>query len=853
MIIPTDLKSEYPFTSHFHNLNKLNNEKLHYIDEGKGDVMLMLHGNPTWSFFYRNLVKSFARSNRVVVPDHIGCGLSDKPQHYDYTLENHIKNTISLINKLQLKDITLLVHDWGGAIGMGVATRHPELIKQIVIMNTAAFCDTKIPFRINILRNTIGEWFIRTFNGFALPATTMAVTKKLSPLVKKGFILPYDNFESRIATAKFVLDIPMNDKHPTYKTLSAIEARLKTLKVPILILWGEKDFCFTLKFKDRWLDFFPQAKVVTYPDAGHYLLEDKTNEVISEIKNFLKVKSNSCMNIAQRLSDNAKTFPEKKAVMFPHFNVKFKKYDYSFLTFKELDILSNKYANQLEKMGFKAGDKTLFFLRPSLDFSAMTFALFKLGVVPIFIDPGMGRKNLLKCISESSPVALIAEQEVHIFILFYSLFFRSPFKTIKFKVTSGAVAWGRMKTLKEMKKEKKQTFTPKGLKNFADSDTAAILFTSGGTGAPKGVVYTHAIFDKQTQLLKDLYKLTENDIDLPGFPLFSLFTVAMGMTSCIPDMDPGRPGKCDPKKLYQNIRDQNPTFVAGSPAIWERLADYCISEGLLLPSIKYLVMFGAPVSVSIHKKFKTLLPNGTTYTPYGATEALPVSNVSGDFILKNTAHLTDNGFGTCIGFVVPETLVKIIAITDDVIESMNSVTIQAPNVIGEIIVCGPTVTEEYLNLPETTREAKIYETSGNSKITWHRMGDLGFIDNDNKLWFVGRKAHRVATAQGLMTPITCEAIFNKHPAVKRSALVGLGLPGNQQPAIVIERRDGQYLSGKERSLFESELLAMARKNPITETITKVYLSRNFPVDVRHNIKIDRTKLKEEIEAHEPEY
>ena len=285
MIVPAALKNEYPFNPHFHEVKK---DKLHYIDEGTGEVILMLHGNPTWSFFYRNLAKHFSRTNRVIVPDHIGCGLSDKPQDYDYTLENHIENTVSLIKKLNLKDITLIVHDWGGAIGMGVATRHPELIKKMVIMNTAAFRSMEIPWRINILRNPMGEWFIRTFNGFAGPATTMAVTKKLSPIVRQGFVLPYDNFESRIATAKFVRDIPMDDKHPTYKILAGIEAKLMDLKVPTLILWGEKDFCFTMNFQKKWLDFFPAAKVITYPDAGHYLVEDKTSEVISEIETFLK-------------------------------------------------------------------------------------------------------------------------------------------------------------------------------------------------------------------------------------------------------------------------------------------------------------------------------------------------------------------------------------------------------------------------------------------------------------------------------------------------------------------------------------------------------------------------------------
>ena len=284
--VPSDLKGEYPFNPHFHMVEK---ESLHYIDEGAGEPLVMLHGNPTWSFFYRNLAKYFSQHNyRVVIPDHIGCGLSSKPQNYEYTLEHHITNTLSLIEKLKLKDITLIVHDWGGAIGMGVATRRPDLIKKIVVMNTAAFRSMEIPWRINILRNPVGEWFIRSFNGFALPATTMAVMKPLPPEVKKGFVLPYSDYQSRIATAKFVRDIPMNDKHPTYKTLSGIEEKLKTLKVPVLILWGEKDFCFTTNFQKRWMEFFPKAKVKTWPDAGHYLVEDKTAEVINEIEIFLK-------------------------------------------------------------------------------------------------------------------------------------------------------------------------------------------------------------------------------------------------------------------------------------------------------------------------------------------------------------------------------------------------------------------------------------------------------------------------------------------------------------------------------------------------------------------------------------
>ena len=283
--IPPELKTEYPFESHFMSINE---NKLHYVDVGTGEVILMLHGNPTWSFFYRNLAKTFSKNYRVIVPDHIGCGLSDKPQDFSYTLESHIENIEKLVQELKLENITLIVHDWGGAIGMGLATRHPNLIKKVVIMNTAAFVSPYIPARINILRNPIGEWAIRAFNGFAFPATFMTTTKKLSPLVKKGFILPYHNFESRIATAKFVQDIPMNESHSSFSTLKEIENKLPSLKMPILLLWGEKDFCFTTKFLERWKEFFPEAKSRIFPNAGHYLIEDEEPEITNEIATFLK-------------------------------------------------------------------------------------------------------------------------------------------------------------------------------------------------------------------------------------------------------------------------------------------------------------------------------------------------------------------------------------------------------------------------------------------------------------------------------------------------------------------------------------------------------------------------------------
>lgn len=280
------LENVYPFRSQF---LQLGNNNLHYVDEGEGQPILMLHGNPTWSFYYRNLIQTFKPKFRTVVPDHMGCGLSDKPQNYAYTLENHIQNAYQLIRFLDLKKMILIVHDWGGAIGFGLVTRYPELFDKIVILNTAAYPSQNIPQRINLLRQgKIGEWLTRKLNLFAWPATFMTTTKRLPKAIKQGYLLPYDSWENRIAVARFVQDIPMEKDHPTYKTMSGIEDKLKDLKHPKLILWGGKDFCFNQRFFEKWVNIYPDADAHWYAKAGHYVLEDALDDVSLKIWDFIK-------------------------------------------------------------------------------------------------------------------------------------------------------------------------------------------------------------------------------------------------------------------------------------------------------------------------------------------------------------------------------------------------------------------------------------------------------------------------------------------------------------------------------------------------------------------------------------
>ncbi len=263
---------------------------LSYLDEGQGPVIVMLHGNPTWSFYYRNLVAHLGGQYRLIVPDHMGCGNSDKPQEYPYTLKTHIDNLEQLLHELNVEKFSLVVHDWGGAIGMGLAARQPLRIESLVILNTAAFPSTRIPLRISICRIPVfGDILVRGFNGFAGPAVSMAVSKPLSKDVAKGYLKPYDSWANRIAVLRFVQDIPLSSKDVSWETLLEVEKGLSRFQnTPMLILWGGRDFCFNRHYFDEWTKRFPDAQSHFFPNAGHYVLEDALDEIAPLIATFFQ-------------------------------------------------------------------------------------------------------------------------------------------------------------------------------------------------------------------------------------------------------------------------------------------------------------------------------------------------------------------------------------------------------------------------------------------------------------------------------------------------------------------------------------------------------------------------------------
>ena len=288
MHVRSDWHTEYPFESRFHDLG---GARMHYVDEGSGEPLLFVHGNPTWSFAWRHFVRELSGEYRVLAVDHVGCGLSDKPADYPYTLNRRIADLESFVTRHDLQQVTLVAHDWGGAIGMGTAAKLPDRFSRFVLMNTAAFRSTRIPLRIAVCRiPLLGALGVRGFNLFALAALSMAVEKpeRMTPAVRAGYLAPYDSWAHRVAIQRFVEDIPLAPSHPSYETLVQVEQGLAQFRDrPMLFVWGERDWCFTPAFLAEFECRFPQAETLRLPDAGHYVFEDARERIVPRLREFL--------------------------------------------------------------------------------------------------------------------------------------------------------------------------------------------------------------------------------------------------------------------------------------------------------------------------------------------------------------------------------------------------------------------------------------------------------------------------------------------------------------------------------------------------------------------------------------
>jgi olefin beta-lactone synthetase len=611
-------------------------------------------------------------------------------------------------------------------------------------------------------------------------------------------------------------------------------------------------------------------------------------------------------NIARHLARMAEAHPARSAVKIPRGRTSGGDIDYLELTFAELHAEVAAWTQRLMDAGVRRGDRTLVMVRQGLPLIASAFAVFQLGAVPVIIDPGMGLKSFLACVRRSHPRALVGIPMAQV----VSRLFRPSFRSVAVRVTASSRLTARLARascragspdpaacgIGETARSgdpalhasvRKPAATDPALHASATAtDLAAILFTSGSTGAPKGVCYEHGMFDAQVRLIGRTYDIQPGEIDLPLLPIFALFNPALGMTTIVPEIDPRRPAEVDPAKIVQAIRQEKVTNSFGSPTLWRKIGDHCLAQGIPLPSLRRVLCAGAAVPAALWKSSKAFLPNGCLHSPYGATEALPVATVSANEIDPASVR------GACVGRPVAEIDVRIIAITDTRIATMAEARELPRGQIGEIIVRGPVVTKAYDGAPEETAKAKIaaQEDKGprpedpsnkdrepgtkdeatrtkdqagtddesrrhaalapshvslvtsagaTAPAVWHRMGDCGYLDAEGRLWFCGRKAERVETIHGTFYSEPCEQVFRAHPRVKRCALIGVGESGRRRPALVVEADVADSAAARQ---FGRELGVLGQLHAHTELIRWFYFKPEFPVDVRHNAKIHRLTL-----------
>lgn len=534
---------------------------------------------------------------------------------------------------------------------------------------------------------------------------------------------------------------------------------------------------------------------------------------------------------------------------------------YSELDFLSLDRQSDVIAFALNAHGITRGMKAVLMVTPSLDFFALTFALFKAGIIPILVDPGMGIKNLKQCFAEAAPDAFIGIPKAHIArrlfgwgkgtikILLNVDGGKTGFAAKLNCMVTGAMSLSTL--LQNTSAQSSAQKSPYSMVLLKPNEMAAILFTSGSTGTPKGVVYSHAMFEAQIQALKNDYGICHGERDLASFPLFSLFGPALGMASIVPEMDASKPITANPEFLFAAIEQYQCSNIFVNPALLERLGRAGEQKQHTLPSVKRVISAGAPATIASIARFSKMLSDGVpVLNSYGATESLPISMIASDALFATT-EMTDNGAGICVGHAIDGVSIGIIGISEAVIPEWDDALLLKNGEIGEIIVQGPMVSQSYYQYDSqrdnqrdsATAMAKIWDPVANC--VRHRMGDLGYLDDQGRLWMCGRKAHRVdATHKGKFAKryysIPCERIFNTHPNVKRSALVGVKVANEITPLICIEL-DTSLVCNKSQQLYQ-ELTTLAEQFHQTQGIKRFLIHPDFPVDVRHNAKIFREKL-----------
>lgn len=798
--------------------------------EAPGGTVLCVHGNPTWSYLWRRVLADAPPGWRVVAVDQLGMGWSERTGR-PRRLAQRVDDLDRLTDALDLTGpVVVLAHDWGGPISLGWAQRHTERLAAVVLTNTGVDLPQGLPAppAIRLARaRPLLDLACRRTPTFVRAATALSRPPLPRP-VRAAFAAPYATAERRGAVADFVADIPLEPEHVSHHALAGIRERLPGLsRVPVLLVWGARDPVFGDVYLDDLVDRLPHADVHRYADASHLVLEDRPDGVaviwqwITDRRATAAAPSTLAASAptAESLPIRVDTAEPGRTAIVELSGAGAR------ISFGELGARVDGMARGLWARGVRPGQRVALLVPPGIDLTTVVYAVWRLGAVVVVADAGLGLRRLAGALRGAAPAHVVGGRRG----LLLANAGRVPGRRVRLEPADvpGLSASGTGVVLPDADPD-------------PDAD-GAVLFTSGATGPPKGVVYTRRRLGAQVALLRDTFDLHAGERFVAAFAPFALYGPALGLTSAVPDMDPMAPDTLTASALADAVAAVDATCLFASPAALRNVvatADRLSPEqGAALRRPRLVLSAGAPVPLELLRRVKELLPAAATHTPYGMTEVLPVATTDptaeADADGPEVAH--HDGGGVCVGPPVPGVEVAV-APLDGHGRSAEDLT-GRPGVLGEITVRGPHVKERYDRLWGAQRASE--RPAG-----WHRTGDVGHVDERGRLWVQGRLAHVVSTADGPVPPYAVEHRVEALGEVSRAAVVGVGPPGTQQVVVVVVPR---HAGSRQRV---SRRLPVLTPSGLTEAVrdaagvhVAAVLQRPWlPVDIRHAAKVDRGAL-----------
>lgn len=847
LTVPSTAACDHPGTAHqWHALD--NGPLLESQGRSPAGTILAVHGNPTWSYLWRSVVEAATVAEipwRVIAVDQLDMGFSERTGTFR-RLEDRITDLGDLTDTLDLAGpVVTLGHDWGGLISLGWATRHRDLLAGVVLTNTAVHpAGFSLPPALSLaLHPAVHRWGTQTTPAF-LKVTHALAHPKLEADVEAAFMEPYGTSADRTGVANFVADIPADSGHPSWATLEDISSGIRSLGVPALMMWGPRDPVFSDRYLRDLMDRLPHADVHRFEGAGHLLPEDRdiatpllewlaSTLPAADMETPAEVEADGAQEFRSMLSElDARRDDQTDAVvdMLPIAGSARLSRSVSWASLaRRVDAI----AHGLAELGVRRGDRVNLLVPPSAELTSLIYACLRLGAVIVVADAGLGTRGLGRAIRGAGPAYLIGIERALIGaralnwpgkrIAVGDL---SPAKRRLLGVTATVPDLERAGTRALAQAQEGSPFET----SDPDAD-AAVLFTSGSTGPAKGVVYTHRQLAAMRDTLQATYGLKPGDALVAGFAPFALLGPALGAVSVTPDMDVTSPRTLTASALADAAAAIDATIVFASPAalvnVLATAADMDTMQRAALEKVDLLLSAGAPLGARLLQQVQRLAPQAQVHTPYGMTEALPVTDISLEGILAAGA-----GNGVCVGTPVAGAKVSIAPL--DPTGAVTDTLSKSPEVLGEIVVRAPHVKDRYDRLWITEQASALHPG-------WHHTGDVGHFDAEGRLWVEGRLGHLMTTPDGVRTPVAAELAAEAVAGIRRAAVAGVGPAGTQAVVVIVETEPKSRRAG----LLDQPTTQAVRNAVLERTgipVSAVLAIADMPTDIRHNSKIDRSAL-----------